>query len=209
VTQDEAIALIGGAVTKKGGAWADLGAGSGTFTRALASLLGEGGVVHAVDRDASALRALESLAQHPRPHAARIHALMGDLTTDLGLRDLDGVVIANALHFVPYDRQAAALANARRMVKDGGTMIVVEYDRRGRNHWVPYPVPLVLLGTIAPEAGLSEPVVLATRPSHYSGIIYAASLGGADPFNEARGASETGGRREAPRSRSSRQREES
>ena len=177
MTQDEAIALIGSAVTKKGGTWADLGAGSGTFTRALASLLGERGVVHAVDRDAVALRELESLTQRARPRAAKIRTLIGDLTTDLGVRDLDGVVIANALHFVPYDRQAAALANVRRMVNDHGTIIVVEYDRRGANQWVPYPVPLAVLSDVAPEAGLGEPVILATRPSHYTGIIYAASLG--------------------------------
>ena len=177
MTQDEAVALIGGAVARKGGTWADLGAGSGTFTRALASLLGERGVVHAVDRDASALRELESLAQRPRPRAARIRTLMGDLTTDLGLRDLDGVVMANALHFVSYARQAAALANVRHMVKRGGTIVVVEYDRRAANRWVPYPVSLALLGRIAREAGLSEPVLLATRPSRYSGTIYAASLG--------------------------------
>jgi ubiquinone/menaquinone biosynthesis C-methylase UbiE len=177
VTQDEAIALIGAAVASPGGTWADLGAGSGTFTRALASLLGERGVVHAVDRDSAALRELESLAERRRPGTATVVTRAGDFTTDLGLRDLDGVVIANALHFVPYDRQAAALTNVRRLVKGGGTIVVVEYDRRGANRWVPYPVSPGLLDSMAVAAGLAPPTRLASKPSRYSGTIYAASLG--------------------------------
>ena len=40
--------------------WADLGCGDGTFTLALAELLADGSVIHAVDLDASALSAIPS-----------------------------------------------------------------------------------------------------------------------------------------------------
>src|SRR4029079_1032936 len=42
-----------------GGTWADLGAGTGAFTLALAELVGPTGEVIAVDRDRGALRELE------------------------------------------------------------------------------------------------------------------------------------------------------
>ncbi len=56
--QSDAVRLIGAAVPAGAATWADLGAGSGTFTLALASLLGPGGIVYAVDRDTDALRKL-------------------------------------------------------------------------------------------------------------------------------------------------------
>ena len=48
------VELLRGAV-EPGGTWADIGAGSGAFTLALADLLGPGGRIVAVDRDARAL----------------------------------------------------------------------------------------------------------------------------------------------------------
>ena len=46
----DAFNLIRTGVPGRGGVWADLGAGSGVFTRALADLLGPEGQVFAVDR---------------------------------------------------------------------------------------------------------------------------------------------------------------
>jgi ubiquinone/menaquinone biosynthesis C-methylase UbiE len=46
------VALIRGGVAEPGGIWADLGAGTGNFTWALAELLGLSATVHAIDRDA-------------------------------------------------------------------------------------------------------------------------------------------------------------
>ena len=55
---DEAVALIEAAVGDRAGVWADLGAGEGTFTRALVELLGPTSRVYAVDQDASAVAAI-------------------------------------------------------------------------------------------------------------------------------------------------------
>src|SRR5262245_12950400 len=58
----DAIALLRPAVSATRGTWADLGAGTGTFTLALAELLGPGGRVFAVDRDGRALAQLRAAA---------------------------------------------------------------------------------------------------------------------------------------------------
>ena len=49
------VALLRDGVPHERGTWADLGAGDGAFTLALADLLPEGSTIHAIDRDRSAL----------------------------------------------------------------------------------------------------------------------------------------------------------
>jgi predicted RNA methylase len=62
MTPDEAIAFIRPAAGRSGD-WADLGAGSGTFTAALAGILGAPHTVAAVERDRKALAEAARLGQ--------------------------------------------------------------------------------------------------------------------------------------------------
>jgi predicted RNA methylase len=62
VNTRDAVALIRDAIPQRGGTWADLGAGEGTFTRALVELLGSDSRIYAVDRDASAVAAIATPA---------------------------------------------------------------------------------------------------------------------------------------------------
>ena len=107
---DEAAALIRPAVGGPGETWADLGAGTGTFTRALAALLGPEGRVYAVDRDPGAVEALWSLAAHVDGRRADVMPMLADFTQPLALPPLDGALLANALHFVPSAAQGDVLA---------------------------------------------------------------------------------------------------
>jgi SAM-dependent methyltransferase len=179
VEQDDAIALIEGAVrapatdaTATGTVWADLGAGAGTFTMALASLLGSGGTVYAIDQDPRALRSLEQRAARAARGSAVVRTMVGDFTAPLVLPPLDGIVMANALHFIAYAQQATVLRRLASAVRDDGSIIIVEYDRRGPNPWVPYPIALAAVPELARAAGLGEPRLLATRPSAFRGSIY-------------------------------------
>ena len=169
---EEAAALIRGAVDNVGGRWADLGAGDGTFTRALASLIGPTGVVYAVDRDAGALR---QVSRGSRDGAsATIETVVADFTEPLGLPSLDGVLLANSLHFVPYTEQGRVLARIASLVVARGSLVVVEYERRAANRWVPYPISFAALGALTREVGLGDLTLLATRPSRFTGSIYSA-----------------------------------
>jgi SAM-dependent methyltransferase len=173
---NDAIDLIRDAVNGHAGVWADLGAGTGTFTRALTEVLGAGSTVYAVDDDASAVRALRELSATRRSDA-RVIAVKADFTRRLefpGLAgdraQLDGILLANALHFVrDAERVLSRLAES---VRPGGRVLVVEYDRREASRWVPYPIPASRWPGLAESAGLSEPTITATRPSSYSGILY-------------------------------------
>src|ERR1700730_13739469 len=75
--------------------WADLGCGTGLFTRALAELLPPGSTIYAVDERAEALKKIQDSS---RQHIIRIKPNFVD--DDLSLARLDGLLMANSLHFV-------------------------------------------------------------------------------------------------------------
>jgi precorrin-6B methylase 2 len=170
----EAKALIAPAV-RPGETWADLGAGTGTFTRALASLVGTQGRVYAVDRDRASVGALRALAAS-REVGAEIVVVRSDFTDDIAMPDVDGVLLANALHFVDSARQAGILARLAGSLREDGRIVIVEYENRAASRWVPYPVSFVRLGLLARDAGFTSPVLIGELPSAYGGTIYAAVL---------------------------------
>jgi SAM-dependent methyltransferase len=171
---EDAVALIADAVGGHDGTWVDLGAGGGTFTRALAELLGAGSRIYAVDRDAEAVASLSTWA---KAHASHVAAMAADLSRALDLGALvgaaiDGILIANALHFI---RDADdVLARFAASLRPGGRLVLVEYDRREASRWIPYPVPISRLTSLAAAAGLSPFTVTASQPSLYQGVLYAA-----------------------------------
>ena len=166
---DDAVALIEPAVLGHDGVWADLGAGSGLFTRALDHVLGPGSRVIAVDSGASAFAELERLAAH----SATVTALRADFTGDLTFPEpLDGILMANSLHFVKD--AATVLAKLVRLLRPRGRVVLVEYDRRSASRWDPFPIGIANLPRLAEQAGLTRFTVVESRPSDYEGIIYAA-----------------------------------
>ncbi|HEU4787707.1 MAG TPA: class I SAM-dependent methyltransferase [Gemmatimonadaceae bacterium] len=174
---NDAVELIRDAVGRgdSTGVWADLGAGTGTFTRALARILDAGSTIYAVDDDSSAVAALRAWAART---TARIIAVKADFTQPLQLPApgphgalLDGILLANALHFV---RDAeSVLKQLTQRVRAGGRIVVVEYDRRAPSRWVPYPIHASQWPRLAASVGLEDAAVTATRPSAYSGVLYA------------------------------------
>ena len=167
----DAIALIDRAIpVNESQVWADFGAGDGTFSRALVELLGAGSLVYAVDRDAAALSSIQ--------RTESLIPVVADLSRPLTLpisdgRLLDGALFANSLHFI---RDAAdVLRRTTTLVKPGGRVVIIEYDRRGASRWVPYPISRSALPALAAAAGLTPPTVVATRPSLYGGDLYVAT----------------------------------
>jgi SAM-dependent methyltransferase len=165
------VRLIRDGVVGAGPVWADLGSGTGAFTLALADLLGSGGVIHSVDIDAGALRT-QSDAVRRRFPATTLHQHLADFTRPLELPDLDGVVMANSLHFARD--QAALLVLVFRSLRPGGRLVIVEYDSDRGNPWVPHPISARAWPNVAAAAGFTGTHELWRVPSRFLGAIYAA-----------------------------------
>ena len=173
----EAVALIATAVEGRGGTWMDIGAGDGTFTRALVQRLDSRSRIYAIDSDPNALAALRQWAER---EGANVIPVAADFTRSFALpgveeqKLLDGMLAANALHFVK--NPAPVLARLVERVRPGGRVVVIEYDRRRASRWVPYPIDSDRLPEMAAIAGLTAPTFTATRPSLYGGAIYVAAM---------------------------------
>ena len=165
------VSLLRGGVATTGGAWADLGSGTGAFTLALADLVGSAAAIYSVDKDPSALAAQEREMRRRFPLTAA-HYLTADFTRPLSLPPLDGVVMANSLHFQRAKEPIVQLV--RRYLKSGGRLILVEYDTDHGNHWVPYPLSFETWRVLARSCGLAKTQLLATVPSRFLGRIYSA-----------------------------------
>ena len=163
--------LIRGGIPQPGGAWADFGAGAGAFTLALAECLGPEGEIFSVDKDGRALER-QARALGTRFPQVRLNQLQADFTRPLKLPALDGVVAANALHFLRD--KTAALAQIRSLLKPGGRLIVVEYNVERGNLWVPHPFTYASWVRLARDNGFDRTELLATRPSSFLGEIYSA-----------------------------------
>src|SRR5919198_3353872 len=169
--EDHVALLARGVRQGEGGTWADLGAGAGAFTLALADLIGPQGTIHAVDRDRLALAELRAAATSSVP-TAQIRTEVADFTMPLPLGELDGIVMANSLHFV--EEKLPVLSRVRGYLRRGGRLILVEYDSDRGNQWVPYPVSFAAWRDLAADAGFLDTRCLATVPSRFMRRIYSA-----------------------------------
>jgi len=163
--------LLRPGIPESGGLWADLGSGRGAFTLALADILGETGSIISVDKDRGALRDQE-LAMRSRFPSAHVDYRAADFSRPLDLPPLDGVVMANSLHY--FSRKGPLVEHVRSMLKPGGRLIVVEYNVDRGNFAVPHPLTYPQWVELAARAGFAETRLLGTVPSSFLREFYAA-----------------------------------
>jgi SAM-dependent methyltransferase len=166
--------LLRNGVPAPGGVWADFGSGRGAFTLALAELIGPGGEIYSIDRDREALRDQERLisSRFPERESRNTHTLAADFTRPVDLPPLDGIVMANALHF--HREKLAILRLLRGYLRTGGRLLLVEYNTDRGNIWVPHPLSFRTWEKLAAQAGFQKTRLLAARPSRFMGEIYSA-----------------------------------
>jgi ubiquinone/menaquinone biosynthesis C-methylase UbiE len=152
--------------------FADLGAGSGAFTLALRELVGSNATIYAIDKDRYSLQELESSyidRFHSPINLTTIHA---DFSKPLNLPLLDGILMANSLHF--FKDKIKVLKHIKTFLKPNGKLIIIEYNVDKGNMWVPYPFSFSTLEAMCKEAGFDSPKLLATHSSSFLNGFYSA-----------------------------------
>jgi trans-aconitate methyltransferase len=112
--------------------WADLGCGQGTFTVALAYLLGQGSAIYAFDKDYQQIR------RDAVPSVDIQFTKLDFVQETLPVTNLDGILMANSLHYVKD--KMPFVERVLNHLKSKGQIILVEYDMERQNEWVPYPI---------------------------------------------------------------------
>ena len=150
--------------------WLDLGAGEGTFTKALAHLLPGGSEILAIDQSSSSLRKIP-------PHIAstQISTHAGDFARiPTGLTQPDGILMANAIHYIR--EKEAFLSLWMESFAHKPAFLIIEYDTHRSNSWVPYPIRPQALEELFVPLGYQQFEKLGEIPSLYHNRIYAAHI---------------------------------
>ena len=156
----------------RGERWADLGAGSGAFTLALRELLGLNANIYAVDRDRTKLAMLEQAHRSRFGSVDTLHLIPADFTDALELPPLDGILMANSLHF--FRDKEKVLRHVGTFLRPGGVLLLVEYNVDRGNPWVPHPLSFETFRELAPRTGFSEPRLVGKHPSSFLREFYSA-----------------------------------
>jgi ubiquinone/menaquinone biosynthesis C-methylase UbiE len=120
------LAIVEAVAAQPGQAVADVGAGTGLFTRLLAARVGPQGRVYAVD---IARAFVDGNVQRARQ--ARLENVVGVVSTQtetrLDANSIDLAFICDAYHH--FEDPQAMLASIRRALKPGGTLVVIDFER--------------------------------------------------------------------------------
>jgi ubiquinone/menaquinone biosynthesis C-methylase UbiE len=119
-------AIVDSLSLKRGMYVADLGAGTGLFTRLFAEKVGPEGRVYAID---IAPEFLEHIAQEAkRSGQAQVRTIRGtQLTTGLSDRTIDLVFACDVYHHL--ENPERTLASVRRALRPGGRLVVIDFDK--------------------------------------------------------------------------------
>lgn len=165
------INLIKNGIPSQSRIWAEFGSGSGAFTLALAELIDADGIIYSVDSDNRALIRQKKEIQQQFPNF-KVHYITADFTKPLDLPPLDGILMANALHYI-QDKESF-LSGIKNYLKPEGRFLIVEYNIDHGNHWVPYPISFKSWGSLAAKCSFVTRL-LGAVPSRYHREIYCAA----------------------------------
>lgn len=149
--------LIRKAVQHQSGVWADFGSGWGAFTLALRDLGGKELEIFSIDKNKYSLAEQKTYFKNRFPMTT-IQFLEQDFTKNLELPKLDGILMANSLHYI--EDRIELLKKIKSYLKPTGKLVIVEYNTDVSNAWLPYPMTFESFSKISKKAGFKQPILL-------------------------------------------------
>lgn len=129
---------------------ADFGSGTGAFTLALRDIGGIGTQIYSVDKDKESLDIQLQQFKIDFPQS-NVNYINKDFTENLELPMLDGILMANSLHYI--NAKVEFLINIKKYLKESGKIVIVEYATDKSNYWLPYPISFETFKEIALQSG--------------------------------------------------------
>jgi ubiquinone/menaquinone biosynthesis C-methylase UbiE len=140
----------------RGGLWIDAGCGNGTFTFPLATFTDR---VIAIDKNSNNLNYLNSKISTQK----NIFTQQADFNNPNWYSQLvDGILFGFSLHYHPIHQ--IALEHTFSQLKEGGTIIIIEYASETPVSWVPYPLPKEKLVSILNKLSFTNIQLVDTLP---------------------------------------------
>lgn len=167
----DCVKLLKEGVSSQTRIWAEFGSGNGVFTLALAELINPDGTIYSVDKDERAMKQQKEEMQRQFP-VLEVFYLTADFSKPIDLPTLDGILMANALHYIK--EKESFILKIRDYLKTDGRFLIVEYNVDRANHWVPYPISFKSWEALTTTCGFTETRLLNTMPSRYHKEIYSA-----------------------------------
>lgn len=161
MTLDDAIRLISKLKVNdfKPQRWADLGCGKGMFSFALASLLPVNSRIFCIDKTDYHF---PSYTQNGI--SLEFHKM--DFTEQsLPGTELDGILMANSLHFLEDRDKEKLIPDLASSLKNDGSFLIIEYDTDQSSWWNPHPVPYSDIRKLFKTVGFTEIKKIGYRPS--------------------------------------------
>jgi ubiquinone/menaquinone biosynthesis C-methylase UbiE len=148
----------------KGGTWIDAGCGNGTFTFPLATLTDN---TIAIDKNKNNLSYLKSKLSSE----TNIFTQQADFNEPNWYNQLvDGIFFGFSLHYHPVHK--IALINAFNQLKEGGIVIIFEYDSKTPVSWVPYPLHRTKLTSLLLKLSFVNIQLVETLPSRRKSVFW-------------------------------------
>lgn len=150
---------------KRNMAMADIGAGTGFFSRAAAEIVGESGRVYAVDMSAEMLSRLKRRGVPANMTTVESQEYTIPLESD--------VVDFSLMAFVVHETEDTPrfLAEVQRITMTGGRIAIVEWEKQEEEHGPPMDERMSREEIIGRLAGFSVVASGVLNPSHYFVLI--------------------------------------
>jgi SAM-dependent methyltransferase len=152
------------------GIWVDAASGDGVFGQALLEIANPSIDIIGFDIDRSVV---QHFISQLKARTLQCYALQADLRRQLPFVGVDGIILANGLHFYPRPQQVRLLEHCAQALRQTGQLVVVEYNTERSTNAVPYPISEKNINHLLSPAGFTGPKKISRVRSTYLGEMYA------------------------------------